>query len=589
MSTETEILDLFKCVVLSSRQKTLDTPYTDLIKYGYVLDFTPTVAQIQFLKNASTKLDFTTFFSVDERLNSDPHDLMVKQVLHYIEVYGFEMPGLFDIELDNGSILTVNYIKGITPSDMTDVVEQKLYTNAPVESAEKIKNIIKKYKVKVDINKVANNELRVLLFDASVDTFADGDDAVRYLVKQATDNTLLIKSRDVIGKMGEYAGNNRSWMTTNTTANMKELKSYLAKHEVPLSKVFKRHKKLIMALKNTKTAHEINRISRLSNKYHVPIQTALNKVLLTNYLSGKTTDFTLLDQISVRDKFKYLNLLAHKKAKADIDAFNIRNGKTFIKAGRTTYDLKLVDQIENAILDSLKSDLSGLQGKAILLDETVDYGLPISAKQTMGRLPYGTKVNVGDGKISSGVYWENSWGVRDLDLSTVDRSGRRVGWGSYSGYADNDVVYSGDVTNAPNGAMEFMTSDSVEYGLFVNIYSGSPGSQCEIVVGTQNVKSKQWIDNVLVREKYTLDSRMSGIGFVKGKSFVVYPGRLNNSSVSSGRQPIIERGLGEWWTISTLLDAVGISYDLVANKDKKYDYDLSYAGMTYNSLERMFD
>ena len=81
---------------------------------------------------------------------------------------------------------------------------------------------------------------------------------------------------------------------------------------------------------------------------------------------------------------------------------------------------------------------------------------------------------------------------------------------------------------------------------------------------------------------------MSGIGFVKGKTFVVYPGRMSNSRISGSNQPILKRGLGEWWTVARLFDAIGIKYDVEEDASKTYDYDMTYAAMTYNSLERMF-
>lgn len=576
MSTDTDILDLFKVMVITDKQRQ-SVPYLDMLEYGYVLDFEPTPAQMVQLKNASKKkLDIKTLFTVEERKTADPFALIQKQLLHYIEVYGLGMPGLFDLEVTNGSIITVDYIKGIGKSELADTVKQKLYVNAPVESAEKIKNIINEYSIAYDVNRVANNELRVILFNAQKDTFVDGDDAVRYLVYKATGKTLLIKSTDVVNAMASYA------------MQSQDIRDFMERHETVLATVFKRHRKLIMALKTPKQSNVINRISRLSNKLHAPLKPSLNKELLTRYLNGTSTDFSLLGKVSIRDKFKYLNLLAHKKAQVDVDAFNIRNGKIFIKSGRKTFDKKLISSIEKHVLDSIAFDLTYLKGRTILLDKDVDYGLPISAKQVMGRLPFGTTVSSNGDEISSGVYWHNNGGARDLDLSAVDTTGTRVGWGAYSGYANKSIIFSGDVTSAHDGAMEFMTSKTGDYGLFVNIYSGNNGSECEIVVGDKDDNNTKWIKNTYIREKIKLDSRMSGIGFVKGKTFVVYPGRMSNSRISGSNQPILKRGLGEWWTVARLFDAIGIKYDVEEDASKTYDYDMTYAAMTYNSLERMF-
>jgi hypothetical protein len=215
--------------------------------------------------------------------------------------------------------------------------------------------------------------------------------------------------------------------------------------------------------------------------------------------------------------------------------------------------------------------------------------MPISRKQTVGQLPYGSTVTV-DGNISSGVYWKNEWGASDLDLSTIDLSGQRVGWGDLSGYTHSDIKFSGDVTYAENGGTEFMTSNKSSYGLFLNVFNGSSNSSYELVVGQQQGKSKSWVDTPIVREKTTLSSRSNVIGFVKGNQYIAFNGRIGSSHISGGSKDaaIISRGLSKMWTVKELFNQFGIEYDEVQQHDS-YDHDLTYSSFSFEKLEKLLN
>jgi hypothetical protein len=251
-----------------------------------------------------------------------------------------------------------------------------------------------------------------------------------------------------------------------------------------------------------------------------------------------------------------------------------------------------LDDVTAIVIDSLRDDLARLRDTTILLDPNVDYGLLVSRKQALGQLPFGTTVTPNGSTISSGIYWENAWGATDLDLSAVEVSGRRVGWGQYSGYTRSDVVFSGDVTHASSGAMEFMTSKvSYEpvYALFVNIFAGNKdSSKFALVVGS---KSKdKWIESPVIRETAELNSRGNVIGFVKRGKFVVYSCRLNNSawSVGSKEAAIVAKGLADFWTVKGLFDTLDIPYSVTREAGRNYDYDLTYQGFSLDKLESVF-
>jgi hypothetical protein len=569
-----EILDLFKVMVTDSGLSVNTFP-----NIGVVTNFKPSPMQEIVLNDYFKPIDIVTLFSVEERKEFDPVALITKQILHYIEVYGLSQPGLFELEVYGGKIITANYVRGVTVAELNDMVTALLYSNAPVKDAVVIKNIITGYGLEYDINQVKNNELRVLLFDIDNDTFTSGDDVVRFMCYKATEKALLIKSKEVIASVKTIAPQ----FTT----------SFLERHQLPLAQVFNRHKPLILAAKTKANRVVINHIGRLSKIRHVPIREPLSKRFISQALTGQISDYSVLDKFSVRDKFKFLNLLEWKKEMSTNDAFVVRNGKIHVEGKRPTYSVTNINLVIGFVIESLKKDFVNLKGKNVLLDANVDYGLPISRKQAVGNLPYGTIVTPTGNAISSGVYWDQESKASDLDLSTIDVDGNRVGWGQQSGYDDKHIYFSGDITwPGPDGAMEFMTSSTVfptPYGLFINIFSGEVGATCELVVG--EASDSQWIVDTVIREKHQLNSRESILGFVRNGTFVVYAGRMNNNRANFGSvtasTAIAQRGSANFWTVSTLFDNLGISYDTAKVEDKTYDYDLSYSGFSYDKLESL--
>jgi hypothetical protein len=569
--TQINVLKLFNVMVLDgSVEKTPDTSL--LGEYGVVTDFAMKPAAANILKEVYAPLDARTLFGREERDVAPLYALLMKQFLHYVEVYGLDKPGLFDLEVNTGTIVKLRLVRGVTPNEFAEMVRKLLYANAPVSDAVMIKNMINEYSISYDVNKIANNELRVALFDEKRDVLLKGDDVVRYMVYKATENLMLIKSKEVVEAVAKYKFSHQ----------------FLDAHAVPLSQVFNRHKRIIVAAKNKSNRTAVNRITRLSKVHHVPLGESLGKRFVGLALAGKTNGKALeFANVSLRDKFKMLNLLEYKKMGNDMDAFIIRNGKIHIETGRSTYSAAQIAKVEKMILKSLKKDLEYLKGKNILLDADVDLGLPISRKQTIGNLPFGTTVIVDD-RISSGVYWHNDGGAYDLDLSTIDRNGNRTGWGGYSGYSKKaEVTFSGDVTDARNGAMEFMTSKDASYGLFANIYRGNPNATFELVIGKDGKAKDRWMDDVKVREKGKLTGRGSIIGFVDGNQFTVYQGMLNSNHWSSNdkSRAVVSRGTSKFWTVSQLLTELGIKFDVDKNENTVYDYDLTYAGFSFDKLE----
>ncbi len=576
---EQEVLELFQCVVLDSGQVAESTVQV-APEYGYVVDFNPTAVQTAAIKAYLKPLDLRTLFTVQERATMSAAELIQVQMLDYFATYGLGMPGIFDLEVSDGKVLTINFIKGITQAEVNEKLIKLLYSNAPVKDATVIRNLVNHFRTRYDITEVANNELRVLLFNPFEDKFGNGDDAVRYICHAATESALLIKSVEVISAV-KNSRHALPWIT-----------HFLSAHEDVLAQVFHRHKPLILALKTEATRSVINKIGRLSKKQHVPVHESFAKRFISSALNGNAAAFTQLDKMSRRDRFKFLNILEYKLLRNTDEVYVIRNGKTHLELNRPVYSKDLVIQVQDKVILSIKRTLNEtLAGKSILLDKNVDYGLPISRKQALGRLPFGTRISVEGAEIASGIYWENAWGATDLDLSSIDYNGERTGWGQYSGYdRENAITFSGDITYAPEGAMEFLTSKTnyqEDYGLLVNSYSGGDTAGMELVIGS---KSKdRWITDPVIREKHQLPGRGAILGFVKNGEFIVYCPAVSANAVSSPKNAkIIQRGKANFWTVSDVLAVANIPFDLNRVEGKKYDFDLTYSNFSLDKLEELF-
>src|SRR5258708_18211142 len=237
------VLDLFKVMVTYVQT----SPNVSYIDHGFITDFLPTPKQLDILLEKYKPLPLTTLFSAKERSESDLLTLIMKQILHYIEVYGLDSPGLFDLEVTDGKVLSLVFIRGVSKEKLGEMVRSLLYANAPIKDTAELKLIIDHYQIEYDLSKVKNNEMRVLLFQLGKNVFPNGDDTVRYMCYVATESALLIKSKKVIKAIEEKG--------------MAFSMRFFEDHALVLAKVFHRHKNLILAAKTENNCNIINKIS----------------------------------------------------------------------------------------------------------------------------------------------------------------------------------------------------------------------------------------------------------------------------------------------------------------------------------------
>jgi hypothetical protein len=116
----------------------------------------------------------------------------------------------------------------------------------------------------------------------------------------------------------------------------------------------------------------------------------------------------------------------------------------------------------SSLLDTEVSARLPQQDRPLLVDPAVlDVALPLSGKAAEGGfaiLPRGSRAPVSGDLLRFFMYWRQARRSTDYDLSVllVDDEFHSAGQVSWTNYHHNGLVHSGDITDAPNGATEFI-------------------------------------------------------------------------------------------------------------------------------------
>ncbi|MGF1427232.1 hypothetical protein [Kitasatospora sp. LaBMicrA B282] len=144
------------------------------------------------------------------------------------------------------------------------------------------------------------------------------------------------------------------------------------------------------------------------------------------------------------------------------------------------------------LLDALDEELRRRlpeSGQLLIDPALLDVALPLSGRATaagLGVLPRGSRSPVDGDLLRFFVWWKESRHTTDFDLSALllDAKYRTVCWLSYTELTQAEGEHSGDVTQAPEGAAEFINLRlGAVRGSFivpqVHIYSGEGFEQVE--------------------------------------------------------------------------------------------------------------
>ena len=248
----------------------------------------------------------------------------------------------------------------------------------------------------------------------------------------------------------------------------------------------------------------INRVRKLAIKYHRPMSEDYLNEITAKIKKGEIIDIdklkSELERVNVFRKIRLAYALRYRTKNIDSILYRIRNGKSFA----TDFyfgDKERARTILSIVLDSITKDIEkNVKGKKIYIPDYINYSLPATEKQFTGNLPSGTYISIPQDMIV-GVYWENIKPYMiDLDLSLVSRS-KKYGWDAGYRNDEGDILYSGDITNAPTGATElFFVKRQLKdsFILFLNYYNYNAGVRVPFKIIIAKEKAKDFGNNYMV-------------------------------------------------------------------------------------------
>jgi len=444
--------------------------------------------------------------------NANLEDLVVEQLTHYLTTYGKENPveyieeksiqwgvdnlgakiiGLRDfesnkiqdadyiyipkeaLEIPEFEGLNLAIIHGYTKKELKEKLLDLLETGIALNE-DSIRDVIEvAIFVEVngeDIEKIKNKEVRVALYDYLNLIPKEPVEFLRYIIYKVTDKTLLIKSKEVIEQIKENSKESliKLFRRYDREAGYKRL-----------AEIFYRFKPIFLALRtNTKMKQIINKIRRLAKKYHKPMLEDYLNIVTAKIKHNELNVERLKEELEKVNIFRKIRLAYALKfrTKEDVDSilYRIRNGKGYATSFK--FDNKIqARRILNIVLDSIANDIKrNVKNKKIYIPDYISYSLPATEKQFSGYFPCGSYISIPESMIV-GIYWNNLGNKRvDLDLSTIDEEGSKIGWDASFRKDGAKILFSGDVTNAKDGASELLyvkRQGKQSLIVFVNFYN----------------------------------------------------------------------------------------------------------------------
>jgi|15BtaG_2_1085339.scaffolds.fasta_scaffold00197_39 hypothetical protein len=540
-------------------------------------------------KLSGNDLNKTFHKSWEKVISSSRYELLVEQIRHYLSTYGTDLKGeiyIPDEELEvPGLELKYTVIKSYCKTAMTKKCLGMLQSGIAL-TEETINDVLSVLVDELDYSftgkeGIKNKEAIIKIADMYGILPTDTMEFFRYILFRATGESLLIKSPEMIAKIKDTNFNPAA-----------QLKSFgLGK----LAEIFNRFKPLFLAFKG-QCPKVINKISKLSKSNHKPLVT--NPLNLVTQRKLTDADRHWLDNATPFALFKALTACYNRMGRQTDFVYRIRNGKSWI-ADKATSSVVIPVTNFGILYDYLKLRFD-LTGTKVLLPRDVEYAIPTSEKMFVGNVPTGTKF-YGE-RLACGVYWRNDWGANDHDLSALDVQGGKIGWNS--SYSDDVLAYSGDITNAPDGAVEYLYSSeglSQAYLIMNNVYSGNPDAGYKIIVGRGdriNMKYMMNPNNLFMEVKCNSVQKQTVVGMllppklggVKQHAFVLLNFGAGHARVSGRNPQQAINALYQQWSnplsFNELLLDLGVQF---VDEADEADVDLSLDKLEKDTFTKLFE
>ncbi len=628
------ILRLFKAVPIVKKyeNKTLDKKFLKItLNKGFILSPEITASTnysekeiLELIKKIEKELCSnatamnSTFHKSWEKVASDSTEqLVIEQIFHYITTYGYEALGIYDkesvyIPVEKLKIPKVDIdkipliiIKGYTKEELKHKVINLLSSGIALSNETKtdILDILTFVKIKDDeIHTIKNKEVKCVLYTL-LNKFPENPvEFLRYLIYIAIGKTLIIKDKRTIEEIK---------ITVKKGDVLGLLINYESKYGLEnLAEIFYRFKPLFLSFKGQDESNRIiNKIRRLAITHHKPMKDDYLNTITAKIKNGiNITEEKLKDALSKVNTFRKIRLAYALKFRTntDIDSilYKIRNGKSYA----TTFEFneqekakKILDIVIDSIIDGIKPNL---KGKKIYLPNNIIYALPATEKQFTGNLPTGSCIIIPKDMII-GVNWENVDGNRvDLDLSLVGCDSGKIGWDARYKTNDRDILFSGDLTDAPkpDGATELFyikKQDTAAFILMLNYYNYNESVEVpfKIIAASEsavNFKHNYVVNpnNIVAIAKSKIDKKQKMLGLLITTSaeckFYFTETNIGNVNTSYNEAEYIEQTkrylLNYYSNMISFNDIIKKSGAKIVEDPKKCDINLSIESLEKDTI-----
>lgn len=410
----------------------------------------------------------------------DPALHYLQQVLHYITTYGFDTLGIpYDstntyipaeiIPMPEGAVpYNFTVIRMIDRDELVKRINTLLEAGVALSSQQvtDIVLLINALNIDVDFNSIKNKEVKTILWLKIEDKpYIDVDEFLRALTYEVSGDTLILRSYRNHRAIKLYMHNP---VKQKRVAELLEM--YVSKFGMEnVAGQYLRNRMLFLAFKCETTKRLINQINRNADLYHKPKE--------EKHLSED--DILEANIFQLVKYWNYCNSMIHP---TEDKLYQIRNGRNYLAENNNYGITGRVKQETTKLFRSYKSLiefrmcelLKHLQDKILIIPDYIDYKIPSSLKRLCSGVPEGTTIYFGEEKpFVVGVHWKNHEKHRvDLDLHATSLDGS-YGWNHAFRAAGGEVLYSGDMTDAPidkNGASEaFRFSGKIEHPFIVTL------------------------------------------------------------------------------------------------------------------------
>ena len=591
------------CTAESLQVKDIKGFLEKALQKGFIVN--PMVANrdmVEFIKSESVNYNSTFYKNWNDMRSRSRLEQLIDQLIHYASTYGTNFQGeawtLNDNDQDIPEFNTYKVIDAATPAEVVERCFSILTSGIALsqEMVDAIVDYIGNHYLPEGavIDDIQNREAMVKICDMLDVRPTTAVELVRWMVYKATNGTLLIKDRNTnIGIRSNSLAVNFNRFTEDELYQ--------------LSTVFFRFKPIFLAFKNSVNSPIINKLRRMANKNHKPMKESFWQTVL-----GVEKYYGEIDErVKELNNFKIIALIQtinERLVEHDKNVYFIRNGKAWVKDNNnadnnhTVYLVTVREILYRALIERL-SHKSGL----FKYPKSIDIACPVSEKKFAGNLPYGSAYKMSNHNYF-GIYWRESDGTRDFDLSFNDKNGYKIGWNAAYRNGD-DILFSGDMTSAKPDATEvlyFRGGCKNEGTLWCNRFSGAEGSKYRYFMGRQeidNLDRNYMVDpNTVEFEEWTKsDNAQEMMGVVFDNK--IYPCKFGfgHSIVSSSfgsvekfnvmkrklmstldlKQVLLDAGFTEWHEGMTIIDPTDMSETPLTP-----DYD--FTNMDKDTLIKLF-